>query len=70
MPIGVSCDGLTYALCVPYVVRMATMYRTMISLTGPQTEFLKKEAARLGISVSDLLRRIVDAYREPKREGR
>ena len=46
---------------------MATMHRTMISLTDPQTEFLKKEAERLGISVSDLIRRIVDVYRE-KRE--
>ena len=37
-----------------------------IGLTPPQVEFLKKEAERLGISVSDLIRRIIDAYREGK----
>lgn len=47
------------------------MHRQMISLTAPQLDFLKLEAERLGISVSDLIRRIVDAYREreTKRNG-
>jgi hypothetical protein len=35
----------------------------MISLTAPQNAFLKAEAARLGISVSDLIRRIIDQHR-------
>jgi hypothetical protein len=42
------------------------MNKRMISFTGPQEIFLKQEAERLGISVSDLVRRIVDQYREGK----
>jgi hypothetical protein len=38
----------------------------MISLTEPQDAFLKREAERLGISVADLIRRIIDLYREGK----
>jgi hypothetical protein len=33
-------------------------------LTRSQAEFLKKEAARREITVSDLLRRIIDEYRD------
>ena len=40
------------------------MHKRMISLTEPQAEFLGREAARLGISVADLIRRIVDQYRK------
>lgn len=40
------------------------MHKQMVSLTEPQIAFLKKEAKRLGISVSDLIRRIVDEWRE------
>lgn len=40
------------------------MHKQMVSLTGPQIEYLKAEAERLGISVSDLIRRIVDKHRE------
>lgn len=43
---------------------MSASHRQMVTLTKPQAEFLKKEAERLGISVSDLIRRIIDAYRE------
>jgi hypothetical protein len=39
------------------------MQKRMISLTEPQAAFLKEEAARLGISVADLIRRIIDQYR-------
>lgn len=39
-------------------------HRQMISLTEPQTDFLKAEAARLGISMSDLIRRIIDQHRD------
>jgi hypothetical protein len=46
------------------MVLMSTMHRQMISLTKPQHDFLKTEAERLGISVSDFIRRIVDMYRE------
>jgi hypothetical protein len=38
----------------------------MISFTDPQRAFLKKEADRLGISIAELVRRIVDAHREGK----
>ena len=41
---------------------MSTMHRQMISLTKPQADYLKAEADRLGISVSDLIRRIIDNY--------
>ena len=40
--------------------------RKHITLTEPQLEFLRLEADRLGISVSDLIRRIVDQFREAK----
>ncbi len=40
------------------------MHKQMISLTKPQVTFLHQEAARLGISLSDLIRRIVDQYRD------
>jgi hypothetical protein len=43
---------------------MKSHQRQYVTLTDPQAVFLKEEAARLGISVSDLIRRIVDAYRE------
>jgi hypothetical protein len=41
----------------------------MVTLSTDRAEFLKQEAARLNISVSDLLRRIIDQYRE-QRENR
>ena len=40
------------------------MKKQMISFTDPQAGFLKAEAERLGISVSELVRRIIDAYIE------
>ena len=36
------------------------------TLSRPQHVFLKEEATRLGITVSDLIRRIIDEYREKK----
>lgn len=42
------------------------MLRRSVGLTKPQREFLEKEAARLGITVVDLIRRIIDQYREGK----
>lgn len=46
------------------------MMKRMVSFTAPQDEYLKREAGRLGISISDLVRRIVDAYRSQAVEGR
>jgi hypothetical protein len=40
----------------------------MIALTAPQELYLRAEAARFGITVPDLIRRIVDHYREEKRK--
>jgi fructose-1,6-bisphosphatase/sedoheptulose 1,7-bisphosphatase-like protein len=45
-----------------YVVPMP-MHKQMVSLTLPQIAALKKEAKRLGVSVSELIRRIVDRHR-------
>lgn len=42
------------------------MQKQMVSFTQPQIAFLKTEAERLGISIADLVRRIVDAYREER----
>jgi hypothetical protein len=43
---------------------MPMMQKRMISFTAPQIAFLNAEAARLGISVADLVRRIIDQHRE------
>jgi hypothetical protein len=48
-----------------YIHPMKT-HKQSVSLTEPQFQFLKAEAERLGISVSDLIRRIIDQYREGK----
>jgi len=40
--------------------------RKILQFTVPQLDFLKKEAGRLGISVAELVRRIIDEYRERK----
>jgi|APFre7841882654_1041346.scaffolds.fasta_scaffold74940_2 tRNA uridine 5-carbamoylmethylation protein Kti12 len=36
-----------------------------ITMTAPQDVFLRREAERLGITVADLVRRIIDEYRKP-----
>jgi predicted DNA-binding ribbon-helix-helix protein len=43
---------------------MATTLRQSITLTRPQADYLAEEAKRLGITVSDLIRRIIDQHRE------
>jgi hypothetical protein len=37
--------------------------RQTVTFTGPQYEWLVAEATRLGITVSDLLRRLIDEAR-------
>lgn len=39
------------------------MKRRLISFSESTDEYLESESARLGISVPELVRRIVDAYR-------
>jgi hypothetical protein len=41
-----------------------TRTRQTVTFTKPQLAFLRAEAERLGITVADLIRRIIDAYRE------
>lgn len=48
------------------MVRMATTLRQSVTLTKPQAEYLKAEADRLGLTISDMIRRIIDAYREQR----
>lgn len=40
------------------------MTKQMISFTDPQRKFLIREAKRLGISIAELVRRIIDAHIE------
>ena len=42
------------------------MEKIMISFTAPQLAVLRKEAKKLDVSVADLVRRIVDLWRETK----
>lgn len=42
------------------------MTKQMISFTSPQRAFLKREAKRLGISIAELVRRIIDAHIEAR----
>ena len=45
------------------------MQKRMISFTEPQLTYLNTEAARLGISVPELVRRIIDEYRKVTSEN-
>lgn len=38
--------------------------RLNLHLSDPQQAFLRDEAKRLGIPIAEVLRRIIDAYRE------
>lgn len=40
------------------------MTKQMISFTDPQRKFLIRESKRLGISIAELVRRIIDRYIE------
>lgn len=57
-------DVVETCACGVYVVLMGTTVRQSVTLTKPQHEVLAAEAERLGITVSDLIRRIVDEWRE------
>lgn len=45
---------------------MSSTHKQTITFTLPQIKFLQAEAARLGISVADMVRRIIDQHREKK----
>jgi len=49
---------------------MGTLHRRSIALTQPQAEFLDAEAEKLGISVGELVRRIIDECRGAATQGR
>lgn len=40
--------------------------RTSLTLTKPQHIFLKQEARKWGVSVGEMIRRIIDGHREEK----
>ena len=42
------------------------MNRLSFSLPEPQMSWLRREAERIGITIGELLRRIIDAARETK----
>jgi hypothetical protein len=42
---------------------MANTTRTSVTLTNRQLEFLRIEAERVGITVADLIRRVLDEWR-------
>lgn len=60
---------LTRPTCGAYSRHMAKTIRTSVTLTTPQHEVLKVEADKLGITVADLIRRIVDQWRVEKNIG-
>lgn len=43
---------------------MESLFRRTIGFTIQQMTFLKERSAQLGISIADLVRRIVDEHRE------
>jgi hypothetical protein len=45
---------------------MANKTRIAVGFTAPQMDWLRQEAARLGISLADLVRRILDEHRAGK----
>lgn len=42
---------------------LAMSHKQTITFTDPQASYLQREARRLGISLADLVRRIIDQYR-------
>lgn len=46
------------------------MHTQMVSFTQPQIAYLQGEARRLGVSVAEVVRRIVDEHRDRMKERR
>ena len=46
------------------IVHMSTKKQRSIVFTAPQYDFLEREAARLDVTISELIRRIIDEFRE------
>lgn len=46
---------------------MSKEYQTMIRLTQPQKGFIIEESDRLDVSMSEVIRRIIDDYRSPEK---
>jgi hypothetical protein len=44
----------------------AAVSRVSVPLTSPQDAYLRAEAERLGVSIAEVIRRIIDSYRESK----
>ena len=49
---------------------MSELSRRTVQFTQPQISYLREEADRLGITVSDLIRRIIDQFRGKKNARR
>lgn len=49
------------------MVYVGRMHRTNIYLTERQEKMLQKEATKLGISMAELIRRVLDTYLERKK---
>lgn len=43
------------------------MPKIQVNITRPQEEFLNTESERLDITIADLVRRIIDTYREGRK---
>src|SRR4051794_12004036 len=46
------------------------MHKTMVSVTQSQIAFLREESQKRQISIADMLRRIIDEYRDIRKESR
>ncbi len=45
------------------MVRMSTLPRSTVVFSQPQWDWIKAEASRLGLSVNEVIRRIIDNAR-------
>jgi hypothetical protein len=43
---------------------MSKMLRQMVQFTEPQMAYLRRRAAKLGVTIAELVRRIIDDHRE------
>jgi hypothetical protein len=49
---------------------MSSVHKTTIRFTAPQWCYLEIEADRLGVTVAELVRRIVDSWRDERERRR